>query len=108
MIQLRYDSVLLLLQMCEQVNWCAEPVSQAHGMELEKTSILGSLLSLSVFAEDNVSLLHLIMGCRFKICLSLDFSSVFLKLFCPRPHLKFSKYVCPTVSKQRIMSISEM
>ncbi|XP_041377968.1 ubiquitin conjugation factor E4 B-like [Gigantopelta aegis] len=40
--------------MTEQVNWCAEPVSQAHGMELEKTSILGSVLSLSVFAEDNI------------------------------------------------------
>ncbi|KAH9514136.1 Ubiquitin conjugation factor E4 B [Bulinus truncatus] len=38
----------------EQTNWLPEPVSQASGMEVEKLTLLGPLLALSVFAEDNV------------------------------------------------------
>ncbi|KAK6965612.1 ubiquitin conjugation factor E4 B [Biomphalaria glabrata] len=38
----------------EQSNWLPEPVSQASGMEVEKLTLLGPFLGLSVFAEDDV------------------------------------------------------
>ena len=46
----------ILLQIVEQCNWLPDPLSPAHGMELEKLSFLGPFFALSVFAEDNVSL----------------------------------------------------
>jgi hypothetical protein len=47
--------VVCCVQMTQQDNWLPEAMSQATGMELEKLSLLGPFLSLSVFAEDNVS-----------------------------------------------------
>ena len=41
--------------MTQQSNWLPETKSQAAGMEMEKLSLLGPFLGLSVFAEDNVS-----------------------------------------------------
>ena len=42
-------------QMTQQSNWLPGTESQAAGMEMEKLSLLGPFLGLSVFAEDNVS-----------------------------------------------------
>ena len=41
--------------MIQQPNWLPDPISQADGMEMEKLTLLGPILSLSVFAEDDVS-----------------------------------------------------
>ena len=41
--------------MTQQSNWLPGTESQAAGMEMEKLSLLGPFLGLSVFAEDNVS-----------------------------------------------------
>ena len=46
---------MLWLQITQQSNFLPESLSQAAGMELEKLSLLGPFLALSVFAEDNVS-----------------------------------------------------
>ena len=43
-------------QLSQQANWLLEAVTPAAGMEMEKMSLLGAVLSLSVFAEDDVSL----------------------------------------------------
>lgn len=40
--------------MVQQKNWIPEAMSNASGMEMEKLSLLGPFLGLSVFAEDNV------------------------------------------------------
>ncbi|XP_059145993.1 ubiquitin conjugation factor E4 B-like isoform X2 [Physella acuta] len=42
----------------EQPNWLTEPVSQAAGMEVEKLTLLGPFLGLSVFAEDDVKVVE--------------------------------------------------
>jgi len=45
------------------MNWIPESLTQAAGIELEKLSVLGPFLGLSLFAEDNVSLI-IIHQCR--------------------------------------------
>jgi len=45
--------------------WIPSPLSKAEGKEIEKLSLLGPFLSLSVFSEDCVS--KLIMLTKFKI-----------------------------------------
>ena len=42
--------------MVQLENWLPDPLSPAAGMELEKLAFLGPFFSLSVFAEDNVSI----------------------------------------------------
>ncbi|KAK7497939.1 hypothetical protein BaRGS_00010810 [Batillaria attramentaria] len=44
--------------MVQQKNWIPEALSQACGMEMEKLSLLGPFLGLSVFAEDNVKVVE--------------------------------------------------
>ncbi|GFR79782.1 ubiquitin conjugation factor E4 B [Elysia marginata] len=39
--------------MVQQSNWLPDPMSEADGMEVEKLSLLGPFLGLSVFAEDD-------------------------------------------------------
>jgi hypothetical protein len=41
------------------MNWIPESLTQAAGIELEKLSVLGPFLGLSLFAEDNVSLIFI-------------------------------------------------
>ncbi|XP_076451864.1 LOW QUALITY PROTEIN: ubiquitin conjugation factor E4 B-like [Babylonia areolata] len=45
-------------QMTQQGNWSPEELSQATGSEIEKLSLLGPFLGLSVFAEDNVKVVE--------------------------------------------------
>ncbi|XP_033763599.1 LOW QUALITY PROTEIN: ubiquitin conjugation factor E4 B-like [Pecten maximus] len=42
----------------QQPNWIPEALSQASGMELEKLTLLGPFLGLSVFAEDNTKVVE--------------------------------------------------
>ena len=51
-------------QMTQQANWLPDMISQADGMEMEKLTILGPILGLSVFAEDDVSLILLLANCK--------------------------------------------
>ncbi|PVD36627.1 hypothetical protein C0Q70_03613 [Pomacea canaliculata] len=44
--------------MVQQKNWIPEAMSNASGMEMEKLSLLGPFLGLSVFAEDNVKVVE--------------------------------------------------
>ncbi|XP_035825781.1 ubiquitin conjugation factor E4 B [Aplysia californica] len=44
--------------MTSQPNWMPEPISQADGMEMEKLTLLGPILGLSVFAEDDVKVVE--------------------------------------------------
>lgn len=44
--------------MVQERNWIPEALCQAGGMEMEKLSLLGPFLSLSVFAEDNVKVVE--------------------------------------------------
>ncbi|KAL8587345.1 hypothetical protein ACOMHN_045592 [Nucella lapillus] len=44
--------------MAKQINWLPDELSQATGAELEKLSLLGPFLGLSVFAEDNVKVVE--------------------------------------------------
>ncbi|RUS76022.1 hypothetical protein EGW08_016227, partial [Elysia chlorotica] len=39
--------------MVQQSNWLPDPITQAEGTEIEKLSLLGPFLALSVFAEDD-------------------------------------------------------
>ena len=55
--------------MTQQSNWLPEGESQAAGMEMEKLSLLGPFLGLSVFAEDNVS--SLLFSFSFSFCRGL-------------------------------------
>ena len=59
--------ITLYLQIVHQSNWLPDPVSPAHGMELEKLSFLGPFFSLSVFAEDNVSPEYIVFVCTFHL-----------------------------------------
>ena len=54
---------MFVLQIVQQMNWIPESLTQASGIELEKLSVLGPFLGLSLFAEDNVSLI-IIHQCR--------------------------------------------
>ena len=47
----------MYIQIVSQSNWLPDSVTPATGKEVEKLSFLGPFLALSVFAEDNVSLL---------------------------------------------------
>ena len=46
---------VIVVQMTEEANWMPESLTQAAGAEMEKLSLLGPFLAVSVFAEDNVS-----------------------------------------------------
>ena len=43
--------------MVSQPNWLPKDVSNTTGLEIEKLTLLGPFLTLSVFAGDNVSIL---------------------------------------------------
>ncbi|CAG5126106.1 unnamed protein product, partial [Candidula unifasciata] len=64
--------------MVEQPNWLPAPVSEACGMEMEKLTLLGPFLGLSVFAEDDAKVVdeyfsahHMSQDNAWTICKSL-------------------------------------
>ena len=44
-----------LFQIVKQENWLPDSLTTARGTELERLSLLGPFIGLSIFAEDNVS-----------------------------------------------------
>ena len=79
--------------MTEQTNFLPHPLTDAAGFEIEKMSLLGPFLSLSVFAEDNVSSLPLTLS-----DFNVSCSPVRLLALCP---------LVPRVSHVSISTFSE-